>query len=90
MLRNSPSSSPRLRSREGTGCEWLHEVKFDGRPQLHLAGDDIAIYPRNGSDVTRRFRPIAATVGALAARSASSTPKDASEALLTWRGARIL
>ena len=46
-------------------------MKFDGwRAQLHLAGDDVVIYTRNGNDVTRRFRPIAAAIGALPARSA--------------------
>ena len=40
------------------------------RAQLHLAGDDITIYTRNGNDVTRRFRPIAANIAALPARSA--------------------
>ena len=74
MLRKSPfiiPSAPVLAKAPPTGPEWLHEVKFDGwRAQLHLAGDDIALYTRNGNDVTRRFRPIAAAVGALPARSA--------------------
>ena len=74
MLRKSPfivPSAPVLAKSPPVGPEWLHEVKFDGwRAQLHLAGDEVTIYTRNGNDVTRRFRPIAAAVGALPARSA--------------------
>ena len=74
MPRKSPfiiPSAPVLARAPPTGPEWLHEVKFDGwRAQLHLAGDDVVIFTRNGNDVTRRFRPIAAGVGALPARSA--------------------
>ena len=74
MLRKSPfiiPSAPVLAKAPPAGPEWLHEVKFDGwRAQLHLAGDDVILFTRNGNDVTRRFRPIAAGVAALPARSA--------------------
>ena len=74
MLRKSPfiiPSAPVLAKAPPTGPEWLHEVKFDGwRAQLHLAGDDVIVFTRNGNDVTRRFRPIAAGVAALPACSA--------------------
>lgn len=54
-----------------TGPEWIHEVKFDGfRAQVHLEGEDIAIYSRNGQDLTRRFRKLQDTLSSFPAQSA--------------------
>ena len=64
-------SAPVLRSEPPRGSEWLHEVKHDGwRAQLHKAGDDVVVFSKTGADFTKRFRSIAAGVGALPARSA--------------------
>jgi bifunctional non-homologous end joining protein LigD len=66
VLRKSPfiiPSAPVLAKAPPVGREWVHEVKFDGwRAQLHKAGADVVIYTRNGNDVTRRFRGIAAAM----------------------------
>ena len=74
MLRKSPfivPSAPVLAKSPPNGREWLHELKFDGwRAQLHLAGDDVAIYTRNGNDVTRRFKSVAVAMATLPATSA--------------------
>jgi bifunctional non-homologous end joining protein LigD len=44
----------------------LHEVKHDGfRAQLHLADNAVTIYGKNGGDLTRRFRLIAAAIASL-------------------------
>jgi ATP-dependent DNA ligase len=49
-------SVPVLKPYPPEGADWLHEVKFDGwRAQLHKDGDAVAVYSRNGRDMTRRF-----------------------------------
>jgi bifunctional non-homologous end joining protein LigD len=64
-------SAPVLRSEPPTGPEWLHEVKHDGwRAQIHLTGEEASVYGKNGGDLTRRFRSIAAAVERLPIRSA--------------------
>ena len=64
-------SAPVLRSEPPNGPEWLHEVKHDGwRAQMHLSGGTATIYGKNGGDLTRRFRSIAAAVERLTVTSA--------------------
>jgi bifunctional non-homologous end joining protein LigD len=64
-------SAPVLRTEPPTGPEWLHEVKHDGwRAQLQLKDGKATVYGKNGGDLTRRFRAIAAAVERLPATSA--------------------
>ena len=73
MLRKIPfiaPSLPVLRREPPDGPEWLHEVKHDGwRAQLHLTDGKVAIFGKNGGDLTQRFRSIAAAVAALPVES---------------------
>ena len=74
MLRTSPFIIPAqsaLRVRPPAGDAWLHEVKFDGyRCELHKAGDDVVIFPRNGREFTNRFPGIRGAVLTLPYKSA--------------------
>lgn len=73
-----PPSAPVLRPEPPCGPEWLHEVKHDGwRAQIHLSAPpkagsprSVTIYGKNGGDLTRRFRGIAAAVARLPVASA--------------------
>lgn len=61
----------RLRTEPPVGPEWLHEVKHDGwRAQMHLTKGTATVYGKNGGDLTRRFRSIAAVVERLPVASA--------------------
>jgi ATP-dependent DNA ligase len=49
-----------LKTRDPTGDQWLHEIKFDGyRVQIHLNKGKRRVYTRNGLDWTKRFSVIA-------------------------------
>ena len=51
-------------------CLWLPSLQvLARRAQLHLAGDDVIVFSRNGNDVTRRFGQVAAAVAGLRAKS---------------------
>jgi bifunctional non-homologous end joining protein LigD len=64
-------AAPVLRPAPPTGPEWLHEVKHDGwRAQLHLRDGKATIYGKNGGDLTRRVKAIAATIERLPVSSA--------------------
>ena len=64
-------SAPVPRPEPPIGPEWLHEVKHDGfRAQLHLRDSKATVYGKNGGDLTRRFRAIAAAVARLPVASA--------------------
>lgn len=74
MLRKIPfiaPMAPTLAKTAPAGPEWIHEVKFDGfRVQVHIEGDAIAIYSRNGYDLTRRFRQLNSAIAGIPARTA--------------------
>jgi bifunctional non-homologous end joining protein LigD len=64
-------AAPVLRPAPPTGPEWLHEVKHDGwRAQLHLRNGKATVYGKNGGDLIRAFRAIAAAVERLPVASA--------------------
>ena len=67
MLRKIPfikPMAPTLAKVPPGGPDWLHEVKFDGwRMQLHVEQGDAAIYSKNGTDYTKRFRALRDTMG---------------------------
>ena len=69
MLRKSPfilPSVPILAKAPPVGSEWIHELKHDGwRAQLHKAGDDVVVFPRNGNDATSRFKSVAIALATL-------------------------
>ena len=53
---------PTLRKEPPTDLGWTHEVKFDGfRVQVHREGQHVAIYGRNGKDMTRRYQTVLST-----------------------------
>jgi bifunctional non-homologous end joining protein LigD len=53
-----------------TGDAWLHEPKLDGwRLQAVKRGKDVALYSRNGCDLTDRYDMIAEAVQKLPCRS---------------------
>jgi bifunctional non-homologous end joining protein LigD len=61
-----PPSAPIIRREPPVGPEWIHELKHDGfRAQLHLRAGLALVFGKNGGDLTRRFRAIAAAVAAL-------------------------
>jgi bifunctional non-homologous end joining protein LigD len=63
--------SPILAKALPAGADWTHEVKFDGyRVQVHKDGEEVAIFSRNGHDLTARFLPIAITLAEPPAKSA--------------------
>jgi bifunctional non-homologous end joining protein LigD len=63
--------APTLTKLPPEGPEWVHEVKFDGwRMQLHVEQGDAAIYSKNGTDYTKRFRALKSTIETIAAKSA--------------------
>ena len=46
--------------RPPSGSQWIHEIKFDGyRTQLHVRGEEVVIYTKNGHDWTERYRSVA-------------------------------
>lgn len=54
-----------------SGPGWEYECKFDGyRSQLHVDGQAVTVYSRNGHDWTRRFPTIVAAARDLPVRSA--------------------
>ncbi len=58
--------APTLAKTPPSGDEWLHEIKFDGfRAQVHVEGGSIAIYSRNGADMTKRFRRLKDALSAM-------------------------
>ena len=73
MLKRLPfiaPSAPVQKKRPPSGPDWLHEVKHDGwRSQLHVYGDTVAVYSRNGTDVSKRFRSISDALSELHVRS---------------------
>jgi bifunctional non-homologous end joining protein LigD len=65
-----PLAHPVLAETPPRGSGWCHEVKFDGfRLQLHKAGDQVAVYSKNGKDFTTRFRDVARAVAELPCKS---------------------
>jgi bifunctional non-homologous end joining protein LigD len=61
-----PPALTRIRTVPPSGPGWLHEVKFDGwRVQLHKAGDEVAIFTKNGHDYTLRLPAIARGLASL-------------------------
>lgn len=74
MLRKIPFIPPMLPTPAKTppvGPEWLHEAKLDGfRAQVHIENGSAALYSRNGSDLTKRFRALRSTIEAIPVKSA--------------------
>ena len=74
MLRKIPfikPMAPTLAKLPPTGPDWLHEVKFDGwRMQLHVEQGDAALYSKNGTDYTKRFRALRDTIESIPVKSA--------------------
>ena len=61
---------PRPVKRLPTGDAWLHEPKLDGwRLQAVKRGKDVALYSRNGRDLTERYEIVAEAVRKLPCRS---------------------
>jgi bifunctional non-homologous end joining protein LigD len=62
MLRKIPfikPMAPTLARIPPAGSDWIHEVKFDGwRMHIHVDGKDVALYSKNGTDFTKRFRAL--------------------------------
>ncbi len=53
---------------------WVYEEKYDGwRVVAYKDAQAVRLISRNGKDLTRRFRDLAAAVAALPARTSSST-----------------
>jgi bifunctional non-homologous end joining protein LigD len=53
------------------GDDWQHEIKFDGfRVQIHKLGDDVELYSRNGSRLSRRFPRLVEVLRELPVKSA--------------------
>ena len=60
-----PPCQPELRPEPSRGPQWQHEVKFDGyRVQLHKPA---IISSKNGSDFSKRFKPIMEAIALLPA-----------------------
>ena len=58
-------AAPRLVAAPPVGPQWLHEPKLDGwRCELAKAGATIALYSRNGIDLSPRARDFAARIAA--------------------------
>ena len=74
MLRKIPfikPMAPTLAKTPPAGPDWLHEVKFDGwRMQLHVEQGDAALYSKNGTDYTKRFRALRDTIESIPVQSA--------------------
>ena len=74
MLRKIPfikPMAPTLAKIPPAGPDWLHEVKFDGwRMQLHVEQGDAALYSKNGTDYTKRFRALRDTIESIPVKSA--------------------
>lgn len=65
-----PPCIPSLAKSLPTGPGWLHEPKLDGwRIQLIKAGDRLALFTRNGNDITARLLRLVEALGALPVRS---------------------
>ena len=53
------------------GCQWLHEIKYDGfRMHARLDHGEVQLLTRNGLDWTAKYPQIRAAVAALPARQA--------------------
>ncbi|MCY0992175.1 DNA ligase D [Nannocystis sp. ILAH1] len=53
------------------GSGWVYEAKFDGyRVLARVAGDDVALFTRNGNDWTARMGPLRDELAALGLKSA--------------------
>jgi bifunctional non-homologous end joining protein LigD len=74
MPRNNAFIPPMLPSPAKTppeGPEWLHEAKLDGfRGQIHVADGAVALFSRNGVDLTKRFKSLRPVLQAVRAKSA--------------------
>jgi len=74
MLRKIPfikPMAPTLAKVPPAGPDWLHEVKFDGwRMQIHVEQGDAALYSKNGTDYTKRFRALKSTVDRIPVKNA--------------------
>ena len=74
MLRKIPfikPMAPTLAKIPPAGPDWLHEVKFDGwRMQLHVEQGEAALYSKNGTDYTKRFRALRDTIESIPVKSA--------------------
>lgn len=65
-----PPCLAKLEAEAPNGSTWVHEIKFDGyRIQAALANGEVKLYTRKGLDWAGKFRPIAAAVATLSARS---------------------
>ena len=48
------------------GNQWMHEIKFDGyRALVAAAGEQVAVYTRNGHDWSEKFTPLVRALAAL-------------------------
>lgn len=66
-----PPALATLRKEAPDGEEWLHELKFDGyRIEARLDHGEVRLLTRKGLDWAGKFRPIAAAVARLRARTA--------------------
>jgi bifunctional non-homologous end joining protein LigD len=74
MLRKIPFIKPMVPTLAKTppaGEDWIHEVKFDGwRMQAHVEGDEVALFSKNGTDYTRRFRALKPALVNICAKNA--------------------
>ena len=65
-----PPCRPRPEKLPPTGDAWLHEPKLDGwRLQAVKRDSDVALYSRQGRDLSERFASIAAAMRELPCRS---------------------
>jgi bifunctional non-homologous end joining protein LigD len=65
-----PPALATLKSAPPAGAQWQYEVKFDGfRVQIHKQGLAVALFGKNGGNLTTRFPTIAAAVITLPVRS---------------------
>ena len=66
-----PPSLAVQRDTPPSGAAWLHEIKFDGyRIEARLDHGKVTLLTRNRQDWTHRFKPIAAAVAELPAKTA--------------------
>jgi bifunctional non-homologous end joining protein LigD len=69
-VRFIPPALAKLRSAPPVGEQWQYEVKFDGfRIQIHKLGLAVALFGKNGGNLTTRFPTIATALLALPVRS---------------------
>jgi bifunctional non-homologous end joining protein LigD len=66
-----PPELATLTDKAPAGDDWVHEIKLDGyRTAARLQGGEARMLTRSGLDWTPRFRPIAAAIAVLKARTA--------------------